>query len=64
MVAAADLVISTPEVAVRVTVGELGTLLGAEYVEAVPLALSVGETLPQAGAQAFPLWVSSQETQA
>jgi hypothetical protein len=48
MVALAETVGSVTEVAVTVTVPPLGTAAGAVYVVAVPLAVWVGATLPQA----------------
>ena len=47
IVAAADLVPSATEVAVRVTVAGDGTFAGAVYVMAVPEALEVAESVPQ-----------------
>jgi hypothetical protein len=54
IVAAADLVPSVTEVAVRVTVALVGTVLGAAYVVGVPLAVSAGVIVPQAGEHAVP----------
>jgi hypothetical protein len=42
------LLLSAAEVAVKVTVAGLGTLPGAVYVIAVPDALEVEESVPQA----------------
>ena len=48
MVAADDLVPSATEVAVRVTVDDVGRAVGAVYVMAAPDALLVEESVPQA----------------
>ena len=48
MVATDDLVPSATEVAVRVTVGDVGRAAGAVYVMAAPEALEVGESVPHA----------------
>lgn len=53
IMAACDLVASDAEVAVSMTLRSLaGAVIGALYVVLVPLAVMVGETLPQAAAGA------------
>lgn len=52
MLAATDFVESDVAVAVSVTAPPAGTLLGAVYVVAVPLAVVEGETPPHPGEQA------------
>ena len=47
MAAAADLLLSATEVAVRVTEAGLGALAGAVYVTGTPDALDVADSVPQ-----------------
>jgi hypothetical protein len=60
--AAAELVGSVAEAAVRVTVRLTGSAAGALYVAGPPLAVLPGLTVPHAGEHGAPFWLSAQVT--
>lgn len=60
MVALLDFVLSVKEIAFRFTMTLAGNVEGAVNVVAAALAVGVGLTVPQAGEQTVPFWVSVQ----
>ena len=60
--ALADVLLSDTAVAAIVTAGFVGTVDGAVYVVASPLAVLVGATVPHAGAQGALFWLGAQVT--
>ena len=62
MVADADFVLSAADVAVTVTVGLAGNVVGAVYVAGAPLAVLAGAIVPHPGVHDAPPCVSVQVT--
>lgn len=60
IVALADFVASAAEIALMVTVALVGTVAGAVYVFAAPLAVFAELSVPHPGEQAVPFCVSVQ----